>query len=162
LKILGIDPGTTQSAFLGLRPEDKFGPIQIWEKGIIDNCQLLDKLRMPYSFSEIVVIEMIACYGMPVGKDIFETVKWIGRFQEASESTDKKVVLVYRKDIKLHLCNSARAKDSNIRQALIDRLGKPGTKKVPGMLYGIKKDIWSALAVSVFYVDTLYKKERRN
>jgi hypothetical protein len=47
-----------------------------------------------------------------------------------------------------------RAKDSNIRQALIDRFGEPGTKKVPGLLYGIKKDEWSALALGVFWHDT--------
>ena len=45
-----------------------------------------------------------------------------------------------------------RAKDSNIRQALIDKYGKPGTKKDPNLFYNdseqkVSKDIWSALAV---------------
>ena len=45
-----------------------------------------------------------------------------------------------------------RAKDSNIRQALIDIYGKPGTKKEPNEFYNdskvkMAKDIWSALAI---------------
>ena len=58
---------------------------------------------------------------------------------------------IYRKDEKMNLCGSMKAKDSNIIQALIDRFapntpnkGK-GTKKEPGWFYGFKKDIWLSL-----------------
>ena len=86
---------------------------------------------------------MVASYGMPVGKDIFETVKWIGRFEEAAATIwEVKTILIYRKDVKSYLCGSMKAKDSNIRQALIDLLGKEKTK-------GVSKDIWSALAVAL-------------
>ena len=66
--------------------------------------------------------------------------------------------LVYRKDVKLHLCGDLRAKDANIRQALIDLFGPGkeraiGKKKTPGPLYGIRKHEWSALAVAVTYHD---------
>jgi len=60
--------------------------------------------------------------------------------------------------VKLHLCGSARAKDTNIRQALIDRYGGSaaiGKKAAPGPLYGVSKDVWSALAVAVTAADTL-------
>jgi len=56
---------------------------------------------------------------------------------------------VYRKEVKIYLCGSMKAKDPNIRQALIDRLGDPGTKKNPGPTYGVKSHAWSALAVAV-------------
>ncbi|MBV8782506.1 MAG: hypothetical protein JO353_14005, partial [Phycisphaerae bacterium] len=51
-----------------------------------------------------------------------------------------------------------RAKDGNIRQALIDRFGPTkeraiGKKKSPGPLYGMSGDCWSALAVAVTYAD---------
>lgn len=77
---------------------------------------------------------MIASYGMPVGKEIFDTCVWIGRFIEAN---DKDYKFVYRKDEKINLCNSMKAKDSNIRQALIDRFGEVGTKKNPRLVLWI-------------------------
>lgn len=97
-----------------------------------------------------MVIEMIASYGMPVGKEVFETCVWIGRFIEAY---DKDYEFVYRKDEKMNICHSMKAKDSNIRQALIDRFGAVGTKKNPGWFYGFKADIWQAYAVGVTYLD---------
>ena len=51
---------------------------------------------------------------------------------------------------KMHLCNSPRAKDANVSQALKDKLGEVGTAKAPGPLYGIAKHAWAALAVGVY------------
>jgi hypothetical protein len=93
-----------------------------------------------------IAIEMIASYGMAVGADVFQTCVEIGRFVEVAEGN---VSLVFRRDVKMHLCGSARAKDANIRQAMLDRLGPVGTKKAPGPLYGVKSHIWAALAVAI-------------
>jgi hypothetical protein len=73
---------------------------------------------------------------------------WIGRFQEAWRFPSQ-VRKVYRQQVKLHLCGSPRAKDANIRQALLDKLGPQGTKKAPGPTYGVKSHAWAALAVAV-------------
>lgn len=81
-----------------------------------------------------MVIEMIASYGMPVGKEVFDTCVWIGRFVEASGMPTN---YIYRKDEKMNICHSMRAKDSNIRQALIDRFGVVGTKKNPRVVLWI-------------------------
>jgi hypothetical protein len=94
-----------------------------------------------------VACEMIASYGMAVGASTFETCVWIGRFIEVARV---EVELIYRKDIKLFLCGTMRAKDANIRQALLDRIGPHGTKAQPGPTYGIKSHTWAALAVAVF------------
>ena len=102
---------------------------------------------------DIAVIEMVASYGMAVGATVFETCVAIGQFKEIAENQDIPVEFIYRKDEKMNLCQSMRAKDSNIRQALIDRFGVVGTKKNPGWFYGFKKDIWSAYAVGVTYCD---------
>ena len=69
------------------------------------------------------------------------------------QATNCKVERLYRKDIKLHLCNSVKAKDSNIIQALKDRFGDKGTAKKKGYFYGFSKDIWQAMAVGVTYLD---------
>ncbi len=133
--LLAIDPGSEQSAFVLYDTETK----NIGAKGISNNLTLLGSLR-EVDFDELV-IEMIACYGMPVGKTVFETCVWIGRF---IENARKPYHFIYRKDEKMFLCNSMKAKDGNIRQALIDLLGKEKTK-------GCSKDIWAALAVAVTY-----------
>ncbi|MFR8116876.1 MAG: hypothetical protein ACLVAK_07740 [Clostridia bacterium] len=100
-----------------------------------------------------LVIEMIASYGMPVGKEVFETCVWIGRFLELARMKNIDTTYIYRKDEKMNICNSMKAKDSNIRQALIDRFGPVGTKQNPGWFYGFKADIWSAYAVGITYLD---------
>ena len=142
MKILAIDPGNTQSAFVVLES------LCILDKGILPNLELLQRLGdFP---CEKMVIEMVASFGMPVGKEVFETVFWIGRFCQAWPHSWKRL---YRQEIKLHLCGSPRAKDGNVRQALLDKVGLPGTIKAKGPTYGVKKDIWSALAVGVTWIE---------
>ena len=64
---------------------------------------------------------------------------------------------LFRKDIKIHLCGTMKAKDANIRQALIDKHGKVGTAKNKGPLYGISSHLWSALAVADYATDNYEK-----
>lgn len=150
MKVLAIDPGNEYSAWLIL--ED--GKIVAFDKE--DNATLLSLLSddlFTYGIDRFA-IEMVASYGMAVGATVFDTVFWSGRFAEAwKQKQQKPFTLIYRKDVKIHLCNSMRAKDQNIRQALIDRFGEPGTKKNPGGTYGISKDVWSALAIAVTFAD---------
>lgn len=147
--IVAIDPGTTESAFVELCEGRPYG-------GTRANGTLLEALsdKQRWTDGTVLAIEMIASYGMPVGAEVFETCVWIGRFLQAWNGPH---TFVYRKDVKLHLCGQTRAKDSNVRAALIDRFGGKqaalGNKKQPGPLYGIKADIWSALAVAVTYAD---------
>jgi hypothetical protein len=66
---------------------------------------------------------------------------------------------VYRRDVKLHLCNSMKANDSNIRAALIDRYGPGkdkavGLKASPGPLYGLTGDCLAALGVAITASET--------
>lgn len=148
--ILSIDPGNVQSAFLIWNPQSQ----EVIAKDIVLNKKLRGMLRRSIPGILHVVIEMVQSFGMPVGKTIFETCVAIGRFKEIALKNNWEYFEVYRRDIKLHLCNSSRAKDSNVRQALIDRFGPPGVKKVPNPItYGLKKDLWSAFAVAVYFSD---------
>jgi hypothetical protein len=144
--ILAIDPGTTQTAYA------IWDGIRLAESAVLPNAEMLRLVRR--GGVPEMACEMIASYGMAVGREVFETCVWIGRFVEAHEQAGGSVRLIYRKDVKLHLCQSLRAKDANIRQALVDRFGPPGTKKSPGPLYGAKSHIWAALAVGVYTLDT--------
>jgi len=159
--ILAIDPGNEQSAFVLYDDGaiDDFGKqanteILEW----IDNREAWD----PNHDCAAIAIEMIASYGMPVGREVFETCVWIGRLVQIADGLGVPVSLVYRKDVKLHLCNSPRANDATIRQALIDRYGGKdkaiGKKATPGPLYGISADVWSALAIAVTYAETRGRK----
>jgi hypothetical protein len=139
--ILAIDSGTTQSAFVQFDESKNL----IVDHGILPNPEMRQILiGREY---DLVALEMIASYGMPVGASTFETCLWIGRFIELARTESR---LVYRKDIKMHLCGSMRAKDGNVRQALIDLLGEQGTKKDKGPTYGISSHSWAALAVAVY------------
>jgi hypothetical protein len=154
--ILAIDPGNIESAYVVL--DDNLKPVKF---GKINNFDLLNDLKMDrfhYDYDiDHFVIEMIASYGMGVGKEVFETCVWIGRFAERANF--KEVRYIYRKDAKMNLCGSMRAKDSNIIQALKDRFGDKGTKKDPGWFYGFSKDVWQAYAVGVTYHDVYLKGE---
>ncbi|NUR82195.1 MAG: hypothetical protein HOQ21_17425, partial [Dermatophilaceae bacterium] len=151
-RVLAIDPGNVESGY-ALIDADTRAPIKVDK---VHNRDLLEMLEdNEFELSLIYdrgAIEMIASYGMAVGKEVFETCVWIGRFQQAAEIGMR---LVYRCDVKLHHCHSAKAKDANIAQALIDRFasGEPnrgkGTKAAPGFFYGFRADIWQAYALAV-------------
>lgn len=150
LPLMAIDPGQTHS---GVVVVDNGHPKLA---AVIENGELLESLdewHKPWP----IAIEMIASYGMPVGAEVFETCLWIGRFIERAGGMAR-VRLVYRKDVKLHLCNSPRAKDASIRQALIDKWGGKaaaiGRAKEPGPLHGVKSHAWAALAVAVTALET--------
>ena len=150
--ILAIDPGTEQSGWCW------YGGGKVLESGVKANDEVLAMLSSGgwSKAGDRLAIEMIASYGMPVGREVFETCVWIGRFKQAWHAPDA-VELVYRRDVKLHLCGSPKAKDANIRQALLDMFSRTGggktpqigTAKQPGPLHGVSSHAWAALGVAV-------------
>lgn len=151
--ILAVDPGPTQSGFV------RFNGERVLESGVKPNAEVLLMITnasgLP-SWPDVVACEWISSYGMPVGREVFETALWTGRFLQAWREPEA-VRLVYRKDVKLHLCGSSRAKDPNVRQAILDlfpRTGggatpQVGTKHAPGPLYGVSTHAWPALGVAI-------------
>jgi hypothetical protein len=146
--ILALDPGPTQTGYCF------YDGVCVLACGVLPNDEMLEVVHG--TGNGRLAIEMIASYGMAVGREVFETCVWIGRFQQAWRSPED-VELVYRKDVKLHLCGTNKAKDANVRQALLDlfpRTGggatpQVGTKGKPGPLYGISTHAWPALGVAI-------------
>ena len=89
---------------------------------------------------------------------LVDTIIWIGVFAGIWGGKES-FAPIDRKDVKMHLCGNTRATDSNIRAAILSlypatgggKTGQIGTKKQPGPLYGVSKDIWAALAVALTY-----------
>ena len=158
--ILAIDPGNVESAYC-VMDKKTYKPIEF---GKINNEALLEYIfdNMPNGV-DTLVIEKIASYGMAVGASVFDTCIWTGRivqhYLDFTSPYHQQVQYIYRKDEKINLCNSMKAKDSNIRQALIDRFAQfdfkngKGTKKQQDWFYGFSKDIWAAYAVGCTYLD---------
>lgn len=153
MTVLAVDPGPEQSAWV------LFDGARVLAHAIEPNADLLR--RLPHvGVSEFdsrmvdgVVFEQIESFGMAVGREVFETVFWTGRFYQA---TNARVARMTRKAVKMNLCQSMRAKDANIRAALIDRFGGSqaiGRKAARGPLYGVRADEWSALAIAVTWCD---------
>jgi hypothetical protein len=149
--ILAIDPGPELSAYVVYDMESR-RPVS-WGKDANDDVLKVVRL-VPAS---MLAVEMIASYGMAVGQEVFDTCVWIGRFIQARSRT-LPTRMVFRQDVKLHVCHDSRAKDTHIRQALIDRYGgrqvAVGTKRFQGPLYGMKGDCWAALAVAITAAET--------
>lgn len=166
--LLAIDPGCDQSGYVRIREG------RILQAGVLPNTFMLaaidgffgrrldleDKNRdlstdpLPPPHAQRVAIEQIRNMGMIVGQEVFDTVFFTGRmYERCVESWQCEPQLIPRVQIKTHLCGSARAKDANIRSVLLDRWGKPGTKKDRGPTYGVTSHAWSALAVASYALD---------
>jgi len=159
MTILGIDPGSTMTAY-----------VVLGEHGIETHCKVgneemlriirFDGLSLPGH--AVVVIEQIRGYGIRAGNELFDTVHWGGRFEEAACRRNH-VVMLPRKTIVTHLCGHGQAGDKHVRDAIIDRYGGQeralGTvsKKLkinePGPLWGIAGDEWAALACALTFMD---------
>ena len=133
---IAIDPRPKKSAWVKLDANDKPAG------GFVDNEELLrylkkqsvpltERLRGSVAPS-FLVVEDITNMGMIVGSDVFETMFWSGRFCQAwaercsldpNANDPDNFARLSRPEIKLLICGSPRAKDANIRQALIDSFG---------------------------------------
>ena len=153
MKILALDVGTTESGFC-LMDEQTYFPYRF---GKIANEDLIDIVKTE-DYTKLA-IEAFASYGMAIGQSTIKSIEWNGRFIQLAVNRDIPVFPVFRKEEKITICGSMKAKDANIRQALIDRFAKfdfktgKGTKKNPDWFFGFSQDSWTAFAVGVTYLD---------
>lgn len=127
--VYACDPGSDQSALVVTDGRT------ILFAQVLPNHKLLESLRKSASAlnGSRVVIEMIGHYGtgMPAGKTVFLTCVAIGRMMEAAERNGAIVSTVLRPTVKTHLCGIPRAKDSNVKAALIDKYPPEIMKQLP-------------------------------
>lgn len=140
MQILAIDPGPVLSSWVWWNQPHV-------ESGTVANRDMHSVWLL--RGSPVTVIEMPEGRGGIAGQETFDTCVWVGRFAERFCTN----ALVYRRVVKLHLCGTSRAKDAQIRQAIIDRLGSPGTKRNPGATFGVKGGEWQALALALTWFD---------
>ena len=167
--ILGIDPGTTETAYCLCKVEEittgSKPPLSIIRFDKAKNDEVKEELLK--AIKELsgkddtmtVAIEHLESYGTAVGKSTFETAYYIGELRELcfcyELSGDKlNVERIYRHEEKMRICHSMKANDATIKRMLVDTFSKnpdknygKGTKSDPDFFYGFKADCWSAFAI---------------
>lgn len=147
MKLLAVDPGPDYYAYVGI--DDKGALLDV---GPIEGDVLLD--------FDMVVCEGITSYGQRVGAEVFETAYNIGALRQRCACAAVRFEIMPRIDVKLTLCGTARAKDADVRNECIRRLGPKGTKKNPGPTFGVKGDCWQALGLALAWLQKNGKKTK--
>ena len=145
MTIFAIDPGPTNSGVVHWHHLEQQ---VIWADAAVENHFLLDLLRMRGGI-DLIACECIEALYAHVGKETVRTIRFCGRIEEAAYTRNIRFVGMSPQEVKKLVCGTSSAKDPAVRQALIDRLGPPGTKKTPGRTYGVSSHAWRALAVAI-------------
>ena len=152
MNILAIDPGSSRSGWVLLDGE------RVSEHGLDDNEMVVARLRAATGPCT-VVLENIEPRQQPLGREVADTLRWIGRFMEAARPLP--VHLVTRRAVTTHhIDGGTKDADKRIRARLLDRYGE-GSNRKGGALYGITHDRWSALAIGLFWTDLYQEEETR-
>lgn len=100
MTILAIDPGDKQSAYCFIDSED-LRPLRFGKE---QNAVVL--LILQLEKYDLVVIERLASYGMPVGRNVFETCEWVGRFTQAAQKSGIfRSHAIRRRNCKMNKCS---------------------------------------------------------
>lgn len=142
--VIGIDPGTKQSAYVAWDGEF------IQALGTVPNHQVLTFLRS-IAPETCVVIENIVSYGQPVGVETLDTCVWVGRFFQRARDVvgPTRVSRLPRRAVKKFLKLKSGAGDKDVRAALIRLLDRH-----PEQWHNLKSHQWSALAIAVTWWNT--------
>lgn len=117
---LAIDPGNEYSGWVVFEPMDGVPNIKILDYDKSPNN--LVRLLCGYKSNPdgTLVVETPRSQGMPASNQLFETCVWVGRFLQAWGGY---WTYAFRDEIKLYMCGSAKARDANVRQSLVERWG---------------------------------------
>ncbi len=157
--VLAVDPGPLTSGYALWDADAR----RVMESGSDTPNDELRTIILPAALGLLTAvpgsqfaIERVACYGRPVGDPVFETVFFSGRLAEWWETaTGVPAIRRTFSDVALHFCHSRHAKESHVRQVLLDRFGGKGTTARPGPFYSVSGHAWSAAALGIYVMDTM-------
>jgi len=119
MRIIGIDPGPTESAY-ALIDND----FRVHEAEKVNNDNLAEWLAVQRPVH--VVIESMQSYGAPVGRSTFETCFMIGRLIQVCKDHQIPYTLYPRPEYTRRICGVGKINDAVLRQALLLRFGGYG------------------------------------
>lgn len=156
--VVAVDPGYKQSAIVQMAQFATGGSRwpTILRHGIYPNEDARRILADLSWLGNIMALEKVAMGGQVAGPETFETCVWSGRFVELWQP--HAYCRIPRVSVKKHLTGKANTKDAHVRQAIIERFGGDkatavGVKATPGPLYGVRADVWAAIAVGLTYLE---------
>lgn len=174
MKIMAIDPGTTESAYVIL--DDQY---QILSADKVENDVILSIIADAPGLDAVIIEDIEPRYsstdrsaaGAVMGQSTIETIKAFGRFGWQASLRGLMVGSIFRRDERSCLIPTKRNglpplpetapkhADGQIRASLIRRFARHdkergrGTKANPDTFYGFHGDMWQAMAVGVTWLD---------
>lgn len=174
MKIMAIDPGTTESAYVIL--DDQY---QIISADKVGNDVVLSIIADAPGLDAVIIEDIEPRYsstdrsaaGAVMGQSTIETIKAFGRFSWQASLRGLTVGSIFRRDERSCLIPTKRNglpplpetapkhADGQIRASLIRRFARHdqergrGTKANPDTFYGFHGDMWQAMAVGVTWLD---------
>lgn len=174
MKIMAIDPGTTESAYVIL--DDQY---QILSADKVGNDVVLSIIADAPGLDAVIIEDIEPRYsstdrsaaGAVMGQSTIETIKAFGRFSWQASLRGLMVGSIFRRDERFCLIPTKRNglpplpetapkhADGQIRASLIRRFARHdhergrGTKANPDTFYGFHGDMWQAMAVGVTWLD---------
>jgi len=152
-RILGVDPGSDESAYCLLNSD-----LSIALAGKLPNGEFMTFIRALNDHDEVVV-EGMRGMGKRVGHETFDTAYMVGRVQETSEARGLPCTVYHRPDYLHPLCGGrppAGKSDATLWACLKVRFG--GSEKGEALRPLVSAtDLRSAFAVAVWHSDSTRK-----
>lgn len=151
-RVMGIDPGPTVS---GWAVYDGTDPVVC---GVDGNDDVVAMVKIAQARGPVtLVIERVQNYGRNVGKSLFDTLYWSGRFAQAGYDSGHVVQRLYFMDVRQHFVGKKLARERDVWLKLVERYGGAeravGTRKAPGTIAHVKGHARSAFALALTWWD---------
>ena len=142
--VIGIDPGTKLSAYVA------WDGNHIVDVATVENWRINKYLRT-IDREACVCIENIEPTGMVIGREVLETMFWIGRFFQVARDTvgPHRVSRLARRTVKKHLKLKITTGDKEVKAALIRSL-----EFNPIEWHNLRSHQFAALAIAVTWWNT--------